>query len=102
MGFYPAPYEEFDPWASFGTLPDWRAKAACLDEDPEFFFPNGNSGPALAQIKQAKAICQHCPVRDECLSWALETGQHNGVWGGKSEDERRRMRRGRGHGTAAR
>ena len=41
---------------------DWRHRAICRDEDPELFFPVGNSGPALLQIAEAKAVCQRCPV----------------------------------------
>ena len=65
---------------------DWRNRAACLDEDPELFFPIGNTGPALQQIEEAKAVCRRCPVMDTCLKWALESGQDAGVWGGLSED----------------
>lgn len=72
---------------------DWRHKAACLTEDPELFFPVGNTGPALQQIEEAKKICQRCEVRERCLSWALEAGQDHGVWGGMSEDERRAIKR---------
>jgi WhiB family transcriptional regulator, redox-sensing transcriptional regulator len=72
---------------SAGT--DWRHLAACRNEDPELFFPTGTTGPALEQIDQAKAVCRRCPVSGECLSWALDTGQDSGVWGGASEDERR-------------
>ncbi|AZQ77054.1 MAG: WhiB family transcriptional regulator [Flaviflexus sp.] len=72
---------------------DWRHRAACLTEDPELFFPIGNSGPALAQVEQAKAVCNRCEVRDTCLKWALETGQDAGVWGGMSEEERRSLKR---------
>ena len=68
---------------------DWRHRAACRDEDPELFFPIGTSGPALLQVEQAKAVCRRCSVTDECLQWALETGQDAGVWGGMSEEERR-------------
>ena len=60
-----------------------------FDEDPELFFPIGNTGPALLQIEEAKQICRRCDVRDACLQWALEAGQDHGVWGGLSEDERR-------------
>ena len=45
---------------------DWRHRAACLDEDPELFFPIGNTGPALQQIEDAKAVCRRCPVVDTC------------------------------------
>lgn len=72
---------------------DWRHRAACLTEDPELFFPVGNTGPALAQIEEAKKICARCVVRDQCLTWALENGQDHGVWGGLSEDERRAIKR---------
>jgi len=46
-------------------------------------------GPSLDQITQAKAICADCPVRQQCLAFALDTRQVHGVWGGMSEDERR-------------
>jgi WhiB family redox-sensing transcriptional regulator len=72
---------------------DWRHTAVCRDEDPELFFPVGNSGPALAQIADAKLVCNRCPVVTECLTWALESGQDAGVWGGMSEDERRALKR---------
>ena len=72
---------------------DWRHEAACLDSDPELFFPIGNTGPALLQIEEAKAVCRRCGVSEECLQWALETGQDAGVWGGLSEDERRALKR---------
>jgi len=72
---------------------DWRHQAACLTEDPELFFPIGNTGPALVQIEEAKAVCRRCDVVDQCLRWAIETGQDSGVWGGMSEDERRALKR---------
>jgi WhiB family redox-sensing transcriptional regulator len=70
---------------------DWRHRAACRDEDPELFFPIGTSGPALLQVEDAKAVCRHCSVVDDCLSWAIESGQESGVWGGLSEEERRAL-----------
>ncbi|GAA3823161.1 WhiB family transcriptional regulator [Amycolatopsis tucumanensis] len=79
------------------TEMDWRHDAACRDEDPELFFPVGNSGPALLQIAEAKAVCHRCPAASECLAWALASGQDSGVWGGMSEDERRALKRRRAH-----
>ena len=72
---------------------DLRHKAACLTEDPELFFPIGNTGPALLQIEEAKRVCRRCEVREQCLNWALDNGQDHGVWGGMSEDERRALKR---------
>ncbi|MGH3755766.1 MAG: WhiB family transcriptional regulator [Pseudonocardiaceae bacterium] len=81
----------------------WRLKAACLDQDPEMFFPTGTSGPALEQTAQAKAVCRHCEAAPQCLEWALRTNQQDGVWGGLSEDERRDLRRrGRARGATTR
>ena len=59
---------------------DWRHRAACRDEDPELFFPIGTSGPAVLQVEQAKAVCRRCSVIDDCLQWALDSGQDAGVW----------------------
>lgn len=72
---------------------DWRTRAACRDVDPELFFPVGTTGPALVQVQEAKDICTQCSVTEDCLSWALESGQETGVWGGLSEDERQHLRR---------
>ena len=74
---------------------DWRPLAACIDEDPELFFPIGSTGPAIDQLEAAKSVCRGCPVSEPCLEWALETHQDSGVWGGLSEDERRSLRRSR-------
>jgi WhiB family redox-sensing transcriptional regulator len=72
---------------------DWRFKAACRAVDPELFFPIGNSGPALVQMAEAKAVCRVCPVLQQCRQWALGSSQDAGVWGGLSEEERRAMKR---------
>lgn len=67
---------------------DWQDRAACNGEDPELFFPVGHDKAAQQQTELAKAVCRRCPVIDDCLRYALETGQDAGVWGGMSEDER--------------
>jgi len=67
----------------------WRAAAACRSADPETFFPEGRSGPALRESAKAKLICGTCPVRAPCLDWALDHGAAFGIWGGFAEDERR-------------
>lgn len=72
---------------------DWRQHAACISKDPELFFPVGTTGAALEQAERAKAVCRGCAVVNECLQWALDTNQDAGVWGGMTEEERRRIRR---------
>lgn len=72
---------------------DWRHRALCRDEDPELFFPVGNTGPALLQVEMAKTVCRRCPVTESCLQWALDSGQDAGVWGGMSEEDRRALKR---------
>ena len=72
---------------------EWRLESACRDTDPDLFFPVGTTGLALDQIRAAKTICRKCSVRSDCLEYALVTNQESGVWGGTSEDERRKLRK---------
>ncbi|MEZ5322178.1 MAG: WhiB family transcriptional regulator [Microthrixaceae bacterium] len=74
---------------------DWRVNAACQDTDPDLFFPVGTTGPAIEQIEQAKAVCNICDAKIDCLEFAMDTNQDSGVWGGTSEEERRKLRRAR-------
>lgn len=59
------------------------------------FFPVGLTGSAIEQTNLAKTICNDCPVAKQCLEFALRTLQDYGVWGGRTEDERRAIRRAR-------
>lgn len=72
---------------------EWRDLAACNGHDPNLFFPAGETGPAVEQIRHAKGICASCEVQDDCLDYAIETNQMSGIWGGLTEDERRPVRR---------
>lgn len=72
---------------------DWRRSAACRDAEPDLFFPVGSTGPAIGQIEAAKKVCRCCDARQPCLEFALATNQESGVWGGTSEDERRKLRK---------
>ena len=72
---------------------DWRAESACRDTDPDLFFPVGTTGPAIEQIENAKAVCRQCDAQRDCLEFALATNQDSGIWGGTSEEERRKLRK---------
>ncbi|MFZ3597590.1 WhiB family transcriptional regulator [Streptomyces sp. BH104] len=67
---------------------EWLDRAACVEEDPDLFFPVGTTGPAVDDVEAAKEVCRRCPVIMDCLRWAVATGQTTGVWGGTSENER--------------
>ena len=74
----------------------WRLAAACRYIDPDLFFPisgNGKNGKAVEQVASAKAVCAVCPVKRDCLAFALRTRQMHGVWGGTTADERYLMLR---------
>jgi len=81
--------------SAHGHRPDliWIAQAACRNEDPEAFFPIGTQGSGLAEIAQAKAICDTCAVRGHCLDYALSMPRANGIWGGMTEEERHSLLR---------
>ncbi|MEA2900739.1 MAG: WhiB family transcriptional regulator, redox-sensing transcriptional regulator [Actinomycetota bacterium] len=71
----------------------WRLDAACRHSNANAFFPVGTTGAAVDQIEAAKTVCRTCPVQNACLQFAFETNQEAGIWGGKDEEERRRLRR---------
>ena len=74
---------------------NWRDFALCRnDDDAELWFPVGETGPALLQIEEARAVCRRCPVASSCFEtvMALEggadrTGRH-GVWAATTPGER--------------
>jgi len=74
------------------TREDWVGQAACRGIAASVFFTERGEMTA-----PAKAICAACPVTAECLDYALRTKQKFGIWGGKSERERRTMRRDLGY-----
>lgn len=71
----------------------WRMEAACTSVATQAFFPSGQTGTALEQAARAKLVCAACPVRMNCLEFAVTTNQEYGIWGGADEDERRSIRR---------
>ena len=67
----------------------WQDRALCAQTDPEAFFPEKGGS-----TREAKKICLGCEVRSECLEYALAHDERFGIWGGLSERERRRLKRG--------
>ena len=88
---------------------NWKAKTKCLRSDPDIFFPptapEGLTDEELAKwdaevkalTKQAKRLCKGlddgrpCPVINECLEYAMENKVWEGVYGGTSGRERRKL-----------
>lgn len=77
---------------------DWLAYANCTGVDPKLFFPERGDSRTL---QTAKTVCAGCIVREECLEYALANNEKFGLWGGKSDRERRRMRKERRDGGAS-
>lgn len=79
-------------------IPEFMGHGLCAQTDPEEFFPEHGESTALAQ-----RVCGACPVRAECLEYALDRGERYGIWGGTSEQQRRAMlaeRQAAGQGAA--
>jgi WhiB family redox-sensing transcriptional regulator len=66
----------------------WRRHSACRGLDPEIFYPETDD---VADV--AKVVCAECSVRETCLEFALAGREKEGVWGGATEKERRRILR---------
>ncbi len=76
------------------SLESWRRNAACNGTHTDLFFPVGEVGEEpVRQAEEAKVVCFACPVREECLAYALATDQPFGIWGGTTEAERRAIKR---------
>ncbi len=73
---------------SVGTDHAWMRTASCRGRSPGEFFPSDGVG-----VERAKKLCVQCPVKVECLEYALTYRIEHGVWGGASERERRRILR---------
>lgn len=60
------------------------------ERNPQLFYPEDIADPEKRElsIKAAKAICKQCPIKVECLTYALESGQRFGIWGGTEGHER--------------
>ena len=70
------------------TNQTWRQLAACRGVEPDIFYPASDE-----EADAAKSVCGVCPVRQPCLEYALSSRERDGVWGGATEKERRRILR---------
>jgi WhiB family redox-sensing transcriptional regulator len=82
--------------------PDWRAAGACLTADPDLFFPIAEGTVTSKQAARAQRICADCPVRQQCLDFAMRTREPAGIWGGTTPEERIRELRNRNRRRPAR
>lgn len=76
-------------------MSEWRDQAACQGRDTEMFFSEDEDRPSrerTAREAEAKAVCKPCPVKQQCLQFALD-GDELGVWGETDTQERRKLRR---------
>ncbi|HEX7160124.1 MAG TPA: WhiB family transcriptional regulator [Trebonia sp.] len=74
---------------------EWRAASACLNTDPDVFFPVAVGSADSKQVALALRICAGCAVRQQCLDFAMRSGEKDGIWGGTTPEERIRARRAR-------
>jgi WhiB family transcriptional regulator, redox-sensing transcriptional regulator len=81
---------------------EWRAASACLNTDPDVFFPVAVGSAASKQVARAMRICAGCTVRQQCLDFAMRSGEKDGIWGGTTPEERIRVRRARNRRPARR
>lgn len=69
----------------------WMSEGACLSEDPDLFFPIGEGEASAGQIEQAISICHGCGAEAACLRFALTNNIKDGIWGGRTAQERLSM-----------
>ena len=70
-------------------FPEWMSRGLCAETDPEAFFPEKG-----APSRSARQVCAVCPVRDQCLEYAMEHDERFGIWGGTSARQRRALKKG--------
>ncbi|WP_432050340.1 WhiB family transcriptional regulator [Verrucosispora sp. NA02020] len=71
-----------------GTAPDWQERALCSQTDPDAYFPDKGGS-----TREAKRVCGRCEVKQECLDYALGRDERFGIWGGLTEQERRKLKK---------
>ncbi|ABM12557.1 transcription factor WhiB [Mycolicibacterium vanbaalenii PYR-1] len=89
LSLVPDHIEQFGDDSGIPDEDQWQERALCAQTDPEAFFPEKGGS-----TREAKRICLGCEVKDACLEYALANDERFGIWGGLSERERRRLKRG--------
>lgn len=81
----------------------WHDQASCRDADPELFYTPDTHDMAryFSQKQEAIAICEQCPVMEQCREYAIEAGEQLGIWGGTTPRDREKIRKGRRTEVAA-
>jgi WhiB family redox-sensing transcriptional regulator len=70
---------------------EWRSLAACIGVDQNVFFLD--RGGVVQKSAKARAICATCPVRIQCLAYAVNEDMDVGIWGGQTSQQRNRIAR---------
>jgi WhiB family redox-sensing transcriptional regulator len=74
---------------NFEDIVTWAVDALCKGKPQEWWYPeNFNSAPNRKNVARAKLHCQVCPVKKQCLEYAMEHNEEHGVWGGLTPTER--------------
>ena len=89
LSLVPEQIDSFGDDSDLSEEDQWQERALCAQTDPEAFFPEKGGS-----TREAKRICQGCEVKGMCLEYALANDERFGIWGGLSERERRRLKRG--------
>lgn len=71
-------------------IPPWMSSSACAEISGDLWYPEKGSNQYTSNVK---AVCKRCPVQRQCLDYAIANGENDGVWGGLTVKERRRLRR---------
>ncbi|MGH9069896.1 MAG: WhiB family transcriptional regulator [Acidimicrobiales bacterium] len=83
-----------DPQTCGAQSETWQDRAECKGQQSSMFYPPMSferRDVKLAREATAKAICERCPVRRDCLDYAIQIREPHGIWGGLSEGERRAL-----------
>lgn len=83
-------------WLLNNNTTEWKWDAACTGMGPELFYlEQGKKAENTMKLQAARQVCNNCPVRRECLDYAIDNFIGFGIWAGTTPQQRKRMRNGR-------